>query len=400
MNLRSGHPWFLEKNDPLCVYEALAHSCNADIVVLGGGITGAMMAYFLRRENLMPVIVDRRSIGCGSTAASTALLQYEADVPLFLLSEKIGEKHAVEAYRKCQQAISTLAVISRDIGYNAFEPCRSVYFAESDNKRSFLEKEFHARKKAGFDVQWLEEEQLNAEFGLHSPCAILSSNAARFDPLLFTEYLHRYNMKRGVKIYANTAVETVTHKPEHLELHTESGFTINTRSLVNATGYETLGTFDLPVTLQSTFAFASSKVTDLPAFFRNTIFWNTAQPYLYVREDEGRLIIGGGDIKGNDPEERDSQIGKKAEQLKTDFNSFFPGIDPEPECAWAGTFASTGDGLPLIGELPGLHDEYFALGFGGNGITFGAIAAELIAGILKGSGEVVPPFFRADRKIS
>ncbi len=48
------------------------------------------------------------------------------------------------------------------------------------------------------------------------------------------------------------------------------------------------------------------------------------------------------------------------------------------ETAWAGTFAQTRDGLPYIGQLSAYPCCYFALGYGGNGITFSLIAAQII----------------------
>jgi glycine/D-amino acid oxidase-like deaminating enzyme len=51
---------------------------------------------------------------------------------------------------------------------------------------------------------------------------------------------------------------------------------------------------------------------------------------------------------------------------------------------WAGAFASTKDGLPYIGSIPQRSNTYFALGFGGNGITFSVIAAQIICDLIKG----------------
>ena len=52
--------------------------------------------------------------------------------------------------------------------------------------------------------------------------------------------------------------------------------------------------------------------------------------------------------------------------------------DLEVEYPRAGTFAETKDALAYMGSAPNFPRYLFALGFGGNGITFGAIAAEII----------------------
>lgn len=46
--------------------------------------------------------------------------------------------------------------------------------------------------------------------------------------------------------------------------------------------------------------------------------------------------------------------------------------------AWCGTFSSTKDGLPFIGNWPGKERIFFDLGYGGNGITFSMIGAQII----------------------
>jgi glycine/D-amino acid oxidase-like deaminating enzyme len=53
-------------------------------------------------------------------------------------------------------------------------------------------------------------------------------------------------------------------------------------------------------------------------------------------------------------------------------------VDAERGCEWAGTFAETADGLPYIGTVPEFPHGYFALGYGGNGITFSLVAARII----------------------
>ena len=62
----------------------------------------------------------------------------------------------------------------------------------------------------------------------------------------------------------------------------------------------------------------------------------------------------------------------------------YPKLTFKPEFNWCGTFGATKDGLPFIGEYPGLANGYFALGFGGNGITFSLIAAEIIKDLIIG----------------
>ncbi len=62
----------------------------------------------------------------------------------------------------------------------------------------------------------------------------------------------------------------------------------------------------------------------------------------------------------------------------------FPDIPFVTDMSWAGTFSATADGLPFIGTYPYRPNMYFALGYGGNGITFSMIAAQIIGNLITG----------------
>ncbi len=92
-----------------------------------------------------------------------------------------------------------------------------------------------------------------------------------------------------------------------------------------------------------------------------------------------RVLIGGRDEPFQDAKRRDRLLKRKSQQLTRDFEKLFPHLAPlKVDYHWAGTFAETVDGLPYIGSIPEQAHTIYALGFGGNGVTFSQIAAELI----------------------
>src|SRR6185436_14672989 len=82
MDLRSGCPFWLLQGDHFPPYPKLDKDKSCDVAILGGGITGALVAYHLAQSGIDAILLDRRQPGCGSTMASTGLLQYELDTPL------------------------------------------------------------------------------------------------------------------------------------------------------------------------------------------------------------------------------------------------------------------------------------------------------------------------------
>ena len=91
------------------------------------------------------------------------------------------------------------------------------------------------------------------------------------------------------------------------------------------------------------------------------------------------------------------QLPQKARALQKDFHKLFPQISLKIDFKWAGAFASTKDGLPYIGRFTGRPRTWFALGYGGNGITFSLIAAQLISSAIHGEKTQDLDLFSFDR---
>ena len=108
MDLLSPYPYWLLRHGIINTYPSLDDDLKTEIVIMGAGISGALVANQLCKAGYRVMIVDRRHAGMGSTAASTSLLQYEIDKPLHQLINVAGEKNAVRSYILCRQAISDI----------------------------------------------------------------------------------------------------------------------------------------------------------------------------------------------------------------------------------------------------------------------------------------------------
>jgi hypothetical protein len=117
MDLKSGRPFWPIKNGPLGHYFPLDPDVDCEVAIVGAGITGALVAYYLIKEGVHTVIVDRREVGTGSTSATTGLLQYEVDTPLFELIGRVGEKKAVRSYH-VQGKIHVLDIVPASDTFN------------------------------------------------------------------------------------------------------------------------------------------------------------------------------------------------------------------------------------------------------------------------------------------
>ena len=84
------------------------HDLRCDILIVGGGITGSLAAEHLASRGRRVCIIDRERPGFGSTAASTAMLQWEIDCPLAELVGFYGFERAAHIYRQSLEAVSGL----------------------------------------------------------------------------------------------------------------------------------------------------------------------------------------------------------------------------------------------------------------------------------------------------
>ena len=143
------------------------------LVVLGGGITGALVAHRLVRDGVSVVLIDSREVGYGSTAASTGLLQYEIDTPLVDLIKKVGEKHAVHAYRRGLTAIDEIdrlvAPFPSPCGFSRRD---TLHLCGSRWHVRRLKREYECRRKLGFDVAYQTRQELAATSSIRAPGAI------------------------------------------------------------------------------------------------------------------------------------------------------------------------------------------------------------------------------------
>jgi glycine/D-amino acid oxidase-like deaminating enzyme len=380
MKLRSTETFWPLRNSMLNSYPSITSDIDTEILIIGGGITGALIAYKLISEGKKIVLVDRRDVCNGSTAASTALLQYEIDIALHKLIELRGLDCAVDSYKNGKKAIFDLRNIIDTIKSECqFEFKKSIYFTSLKKDIPFLKREFETRKNCGFDVTWLSKFNLK-EMGLNALAAIESKTAAVMDPYKLAQDLLVYCHEKGMQIYDRTNITNIQNHKEKCVARTENKFTITADHIIHCSGYESIETLNEKVVdLKSTYVIASENLPELPAAFKNAIFWNTSNPYLYFRAmADNRIIIGGGDEDFRDAQKRDKLLPKKERYLLKQFQRKFPHINFKMDYSWAGTFGETKDGLPYFGKPDPRKNEHYVLGFGGNGITFSVLGMNSI----------------------
>lgn len=380
------------------VPKRLKENIRSRIIIIGAGITGSFLAESLSRLTPDIVVIDRHQPQTASTAASTSLLQWEIDTALRELSAKFGPATATRIYRASAEAVRDIITLSQNLGIDCHCTGRPSLYLAGDRLGApeFLDEQ-RQREAAGLPTIFLTASEVKREFGFTAEAALYSEGAGEANPVALAQGLMAQALDRGVRLYhPETAVDyDLGHRGA--SVLTESGHELGADFLILANGYEMPDFVPSNIhRILSTWALAT-KPNSRP-WKRHALVWQASSPYLYARHSaEGRVILGGEDETLKDATARDEKIGAKAQAIQCKFNRLYPGFDGEVEFAWSGFFGETDDGLPLIGALPGHAQVFAAFGYGGNGITFSAMAARLIAETISGRKNPLLDCFRIDR---
>ena len=224
---------------PPLAYAPLRSDVSTDVLVVGAGISGALAADSLSDAGLRVVVADRRRPVSGATAASTALIQYDLDLPLVRLTERIGTEHANRVWQRARLAMDALYQRTRHLGIDAgFERRDSLYLDGSILDLRGLARETDARRHAGFEVTLLNPPDVERRFGIKGRAAILSYDQLAADPRrLATDFL-RAASSRGARIASPADITAVSAHTSGVTAETAGGPTVQARHVVFATGYE------------------------------------------------------------------------------------------------------------------------------------------------------------------
>ncbi len=174
MILNSGNPAWPHTLKPAPEYPVLDQDVDCDFLIVGGGMSGAMMAYQLAARHRNIVLIDKRNIGGGSTAANTGLLQSSNDKSLTSMIHTFGEEIGVAFYKKCEQSIRQIREICAKLSPGLeFVPRSSLYFASSEDDVEMLREEYRTLRKHGFQVQYWDKQEIGKRMPFTKPSRAL-----------------------------------------------------------------------------------------------------------------------------------------------------------------------------------------------------------------------------------
>lgn len=385
-SLRVGEPvWLADAGRPRRQYPILSRRLDTSVAIVGGGMTGALVAEAFASAGIATVLLEGSLVGRGSTAASSALLLEEADLGLTDLSRRYGFARSRRIWQMSQNSVRELVTLLTRLRIVCDLQVRdAIYYATDPEAASRLRRECALRTRAGFDAEWLDPKPLYRLTGISAQGAIRTRGSAQFDPYRGCLGLLHAASLAGAEVYERSQVQHIRVDRNRVRVHTRHGV-VHADRVVVATGYATPRFRPLAghFRMYRTYVLATGPLSAAERRrlgLSDVLLWDAERPYHYARwTADHRLLLGGGDRLVRPGSRRGPMLAAATGELRAYFENQLPALrNVDTQLAWEGLFAMTPDSLPYIGPHRRYPRHWFALGYGGNGMTFGVLAARLL----------------------
>lgn len=397
-----GKPYFSDAEQKIKQYPYLNQNMDCEVLIIGGGINGAIANYYFSGENIDTILIEKNKIGYTSTACATALLEYQLDDHAEDLNKYLNKKDVVNAYHIGLEALLEIDNIIKKLGNHCEYSRRNTlsYTLEKCEVKE-LKKEYEFRKQNNFNVEFLLQE--NNPFPFKIEAGLLAKDkGAQFNPYLFTKQLIEKSKNQN-KIFENTEaikIEKLTNGKMKVVLR--YGFEIICDKIICSTGYNTtLFTHDKLCEKLITYSIVTNVIKNF-SWEDKAMLQDNSDPYHYIRlTDDNRLVIGGEDIAFKNDIMKEKKAKKKYQNLLEYTKNLLPQIADQIEVAYefCGVFSATNNNLGIFGESKENKNVWYCLGYGANGIVNCIYGARMLLEKYKGNKNKFEKYFSVNREL-
>ncbi len=380
MDYKFGKAYFSSCKSRIKQYPYLNKDIETDILIVGGGVNGALLNYYLSKNHNC-TLIERERIGQCCTSLATVLLEYQLDDFSKQLKSEMTKKEIVGVYQMGLDSIEKIKGLMKEIGNNCHFNLRpSFLYTNSLLGVKAVKDEFDFRKENGFKAEFFDSTSNPFPFDIKAGI-YCSDGGAEFNAYLFTKQLIE-NSQNQQSIFENTTVKTIEKRQGGFVVETKTGERILAKKVILSTGFsfELMGNKEL-CKRYITYSIVTNKVG--VSWQGKALVQDSENPYHYLRIlPDGRLIFGGCDVEYKNQHVTEEKSRKMYDKLVKDLRKMLNDDSIEIEYEFCGFFAETKNNLGLIGE-DGSGLIYF-LSCGANGIINAFYGVEIVEDILKG----------------
>jgi glycine oxidase len=368
---------------------------TTDVVIIGGGVIGCAIAYFLRKQHVDVVLLERGEIGSQASSVAAGLL-----APLGPLSGPGPFADLVLA------GFSTLSSLVPELEESSgirldYERTGALRTVGNPKRVVHLQKRFASWQPLGLQLYWLSGEEARQQEPLLAPdicAAIYAPEEAQIRASSLVQAFARAAQRMGAHIYPHQEVDGVlTEKRRVIGVRTTQGETIACDRLILASGAwaaqcSTWFNVTLPITPLHGQLIALRQPTSQ---LKHIIFGEAA--YLTPKGDT--IVVGATkEEMGFDTtvtEEGSSRLYATATRL-------IPSLSVgKIQAAWAGLRPKTPDSRPIVGFLAPWENVLVAAGHNSVGIILSAITGECLTEmVITGNTPAIMLPFSVERFLS
>ncbi len=360
---------------------------NADVVIVGGGVVGSAIAYFLSLHKIEVILLEKEEIGSGSSGACDGAVLMQSKKP------GIHLKMAMESRRLLEELQDQLPISFE------FEKNGGLIVIESEEEHLLMEHHVNGQRAAGLAVELIDQKQLSTlsrHLSPHLLGATYSSHEGKINPMALTLGFIRGAMQLGARIITGTKVLDIKTDGEQItSVQTDSG-EIKTHMVINAAGafapqIGKMLDIDIPIRPKR----GQLLVTEArPGLLKPCLL--TAS-YIAAKYNAPTKNKNGGGLSMDQTHNGNLLLGSTRELVGYDKRNTADGLKqiasravrvlPDLKNmmlirAFAGLRPYTPDGLPILGKVAKIKGFIMAAGHEGDGIALSAITGKLISELI------------------
>ena len=371
-------------------YPRLRGEHAADVVIVGGGLTGCATAYACAVAGIRALVIETDRIGQGGAGRSAGLILPEPG-PAF---RDVVQAHGLRAARKVFEiwgkGASDAAALLRRLkvtgGIDGFD---SLVVAWRGDEKA-LQREYAARADAGLDARWLNARQIRQTAALEASAAMRTRQGFAVDPYRATVALAAAASRRGTRFFEGSPVRKVRAGRKQVEIFVTDGV-VRAQTVIVATGVATAEFKPLRRHFKRREAYVAMTDVLPPAMRRqlgprDATIVDTRRPRHRIRwTSDERIVIAGADQDETPLRSRNAVLVQRTGQLMYELLTMYPAISGlQPAYGWELPYGETVDGLMYIGAHRNYPRHLFALGGGSDSITGAFVAARILARAARG----------------
>lgn len=372
---------------------------SADVVIVGGGLTGCAAAYLCANAGLTTILLDQDRIGRARTARGLGLLTPEPGPSFRHVTSAHGLKAArrvFEAWRR--GALEGAALLRRLRVPCSLEPRDTIVAVRRDEEK-LVRREYDARREAGLDAAWLTQRQVQARMRVEASGALKVGDGFALDAYRACLGLAAAAAGRGAACFEHSKVRKVRFTRRHADVIADGG-KIRTRKVIVATNSATaeFKALQRHFTRREAYLVLTGRMS---AAMRRQVgdpraaLTDLHAPPHHVRwSGDDRLIIAGGDQRETPERKRPAVIIQRTNELMYELLTMYPAIyGLQPEYGWDAPYGQSADGLMYIGAHRNFPHHLFALGDRAVSGTGAFVAARILLRAVQGTPDPADEVF-------